>query len=82
MKMERYDLVIVGAGPAGLSAAVEAAKTGMKVIVFDENANPADSFSNRYISFLDPKSIKQRFVDLRLEKNYCRKPVTWVLRYS
>ena len=40
MKMERYDLVIVGAGPAGLSAAVEAAKTGMKVIVFDENAKP------------------------------------------
>ena len=36
MKMERYDLVIVGAGPAGLSAAVEAAKTGMRVIVFDE----------------------------------------------
>ena len=38
--MERYDLIIVGAGPAGLSAAIEAAKHGLKPIVFDENANP------------------------------------------
>ena len=36
--MRRYDLIIVGAGPAGLSAAIEAAKVGCKVIVFDENA--------------------------------------------
>lgn len=82
MKMERYDLVIVGAGPAGLSAAVEAAKTGMRVIVFDENAKPGGQLFKQIHKFLDPKSIKQRFVDLRLEKNYCRKPVTWVLRYS
>ena len=38
--MERYDLIVVGAGPSGLSAAVEAAKRGMKVIVFDENEKP------------------------------------------
>lgn len=38
--MKRYDLLIIGAGPAGLSAAIEAAKTGMKVIVFDENKKP------------------------------------------
>ena len=35
--MKRYDLIIVGAGPSGLSAAVEAAKRGLKVVVFDEN---------------------------------------------
>ena len=33
--MKRYDLIIVGAGPAGLSAAIEAAKKGLKVIFFD-----------------------------------------------
>ena len=36
--MKRYDLIIIGAGPAGLSAAVEAAGAGMHVVVFDENA--------------------------------------------
>ena len=32
--MERYNLIVVGAGPAGLSAAIEAAKRGMSVMVF------------------------------------------------
>ncbi|MDR0819521.1 MAG: FAD-binding protein, partial [Oscillospiraceae bacterium] len=36
--MTRYDLIVVGAGPAGLSAAAEAASNGLKVAVFDENA--------------------------------------------
>ena len=36
----RYDLIVIGAGPAGLSAAVEAAKNGLNTIVFDENAKP------------------------------------------
>ncbi len=26
MKIERYDMIVIGAGPAGLSAAIEAAK--------------------------------------------------------
>ena len=35
--MKRYEVIIVGAGPSGLSAAIEAAKRGLKVVVFDEN---------------------------------------------
>ena len=38
--MKRYDLVVIGAGPAGLSAAIEAASKGLDTIVFDENARP------------------------------------------
>ena len=38
--MKRYELIIVGAGPAGLSAAIEAAKRNMQVVVFDENSRP------------------------------------------
>ena len=33
-------VAIVGAGPAGLSAALEIAKLGGKVMVFDENDRP------------------------------------------
>ena len=35
---EIYDLVIIGAGPAGLAAAVEASKHKISVLVLDEQA--------------------------------------------
>jgi NADPH-dependent 2,4-dienoyl-CoA reductase/sulfur reductase-like enzyme len=37
---ENYDLVIVGAGPAGMAAAAEAAGHGRSVLVLDENPRP------------------------------------------
>ncbi|MFK3691708.1 FAD-dependent oxidoreductase [Agrobacterium tumefaciens] len=37
---EVYDLLIVGAGPAGLSAAITASELGLKVLLCDENASP------------------------------------------
>ncbi|MCL4415772.1 MAG: NAD(P)/FAD-dependent oxidoreductase, partial [Actinobacteria bacterium] len=36
----KTELAVIGAGPAGLSAAVEAAKNGVDVIVIDENKKP------------------------------------------
>lgn len=36
--MKHIEMVIIGAGPAGISAAIEACKTGMKVTVLDENS--------------------------------------------
>ena len=38
--MKRHELIVIGAGPAGLSAAIEAKKNAMDVIVFDENQRP------------------------------------------
>ncbi|MDK4734875.1 NAD(P)/FAD-dependent oxidoreductase [Rhizobium sp. CNPSo 3490] len=35
-----YDLVVVGAGPAGLSAAIEASIHGLAVLLADENESP------------------------------------------
>lgn len=35
-----YDVAIIGAGPAGLAAAVEAGKRGAKTVVIDENNRP------------------------------------------
>ncbi|MGT2474560.1 FAD-dependent oxidoreductase [Paraburkholderia terrae] len=37
MNGQHFDVVIVGAGPAGLAAACEAAKTGARVAVLDDN---------------------------------------------
>ncbi|HSB78288.1 MAG TPA: NAD(P)/FAD-dependent oxidoreductase [Candidatus Methylomirabilis sp.] len=38
--MRELELVILGSGPAGLAAAIEAAKAGASVTVLDENARP------------------------------------------
>jgi thioredoxin reductase len=37
---QRFDIVVVGAGPAGLAAAIEAAKRGARTLVVDENNKP------------------------------------------
>lgn len=38
--MKTVELLVVGAGPAGLSAACEAAKAGARVMIIDENLRP------------------------------------------
>ena len=58
MKIRRYDMIVVGAGPAGLSATIEVAKCGVKPIVFDENARPGGQLLNRYINSLVQKNTK------------------------
>ncbi|NBB32515.1 FAD/NAD(P)-binding oxidoreductase [Pseudomonas kielensis] len=40
MKHELVDLLIVGAGPAGMSAALEARRHGLMVLVLDEQSTP------------------------------------------
>lgn len=37
---ERFDLIVVGAGPAGTAAALTAAKAGLKVIMFERGEQP------------------------------------------
>lgn len=60
MSMNRYDLIIVGAGPAGLSAAIEAAKRGLKVIVFDENTKPGGQLFKQIHKFFGSKEHKAK----------------------
>lgn len=58
--MKRYDLIIVGAGPSGLSAAIEAAKRGMKVVVFDENEKPGGQLFKQIHKFFGSKEHKAK----------------------
>lgn len=43
----RADVIVVGAGPAGMSAALAAAEAGASVIVLDEYAKPGGQFFKR-----------------------------------
>lgn len=58
--MKRYDLIIVGAGPSGLSAAIEAAKRGMKTIIFDENEKPGGQLFKQIHKFFGSKEHKAK----------------------
>jgi len=40
--VERFDLIVVGAGPAGASAAYHAARAGLRVIALDRQSFPRD----------------------------------------
>ena len=53
--MKRHELIIIGAGPAGLSAAIEAKKAGMDVIVFDENERPGGQLFKQIHKFFGSK---------------------------
>ena len=58
--MKRYDLIIVGAGPSGLSAAIEAAKRGLDVVVFDENEKPGGQLFKQIHKFFGSKEHKAK----------------------
>ncbi len=57
---ERLDLVIVGAGPAGLSAAVEAEKRGLKYVVLERSkaASTVRSFPPGKKVYSEPRFLK------------------------
>ena len=40
MKTIEREIVVIGAGPAGLCAAIEAARAGAQVMLVDENSRP------------------------------------------
>ncbi len=66
MQMTRYDLVIVGAGPSGLSAAIEAAKKGLDVVVLDENARPGGQLFKQIHKFFGSKEHKAKIRGFRI----------------
>ena len=58
--MKRFDLIVVGAGPAGMSAAIEAAKLGAEVVVFDENARSGGQLFKQIHKFFGSKEHKAK----------------------
>lgn len=66
--MKRYELIIIGAGPAGLSAAIEAAKAGMEVVVFDENAKPGGQLFKQIHKFFGSKEHRAKIRGFNIGK--------------
>jgi len=56
--MNKVELAVIGAGPAGLAAAIEAAQLGVKVVVFDENAQPGGQLFKQIHKFFGSREHK------------------------
>jgi NADPH-dependent 2,4-dienoyl-CoA reductase/sulfur reductase-like enzyme len=54
--MEFTEVVVIGAGPAGLSAAIEVAKTGAEVVVIDENNKPGGQLFKQIHKFFGSRT--------------------------
>jgi digeranylgeranylglycerophospholipid reductase len=67
--MESYDVVVIGAGPAGSSAAMTAAKAGLKVLVVEKRAEIGS-----------PKRCGEGLSRSALERMGLQKDDTWVCR--
>ena len=50
------EVVIIGGGPAGLAAAIEAAKYGAKVLLIDENKRPGGQLFKQIHKFFGSKA--------------------------
>lgn len=57
-KMNNYDVVIIGAGPAGLAASIEAAGAGAKVLLIDENNKPGGQLFKQIHKFFGSREHK------------------------
>ncbi len=84
-----YDMAVIGAGPAGLACATQAAQAGLKVVLLDENARPGGQIY-RSITTNDPddlpflgqdywkgRALAQAFLNAPLD--YAPKTTVWSL---
>ena len=66
--MKRYDLIVIGAGPAGLSAALEGSRNGMKTVVFDENKKPGGQLFKQIHKFFGSKEHQAKIRGINIGK--------------
>ena len=67
--MKRYDLIVVGAGPSGLCAAIQAARYSLEVVVFDENARPGGQLFNQIHKFFGSKEHGAKLRGITIGEN-------------
>ncbi|MDI3534015.1 MAG: hypothetical protein PWQ82_380 [Thermosediminibacterales bacterium] len=56
--MYKTSIAVIGGGPAGLSAAIEAAKAGAQVVLIDENSRPGGQLFKQIHKFFGSKEHK------------------------
>ena len=68
----QYDFIIIGAGPAGMAAAVEAGKSGISAIVIGDQRSPGGQVY-RAIERVSPEKLEVLGTDYRFGQDLARK---------
>ena len=71
--MKSTEIAIIGAGPAGLAAAIEAAKTGAKVTLIDENSEPGGQLFKQIHKFFGSQQHGAGIRGIQIGKDLCSK---------
>lgn len=74
--MIEIEIAIVGAGPAGLAAACEAAQVGSKVMVFDEGSSPGGQLMKQIHKFFGSKEHLAGVRGLDIGKKFFEKALS------
>ncbi|MEA2065550.1 MAG: FAD-dependent monooxygenase [Thermotogota bacterium] len=67
--MKRHDVIVVGAGPAGISAAKVLSNAGLDVLLIDKSAFPRDKGCGGGLTPRSIKLLKRLFPDFNYPKN-------------
>lgn len=61
--MERYDVAVIGAGPAGAAAAISLARQGRKVALIDKEKFPRDKLCGDFVNPINWPMLRELGVD-------------------
>ena len=61
--MKKYDIIIIGAGPAGISSAIYAKRAGSSVCVFDNGESKLEKAKSLGVPVLSESEFFAKFLD-------------------